>query len=137
MRSGCDPIPHVLAEFQTLLIGGWDEYACLVDKRTGSTRQLGDFYGGPTCALIIDDEEWCLVGGEHVLPVTRAAVTVVGGIKWVHAMRSSRPARAKLLTDPWGDDPSVWELDVEARALHRLDDFPEYKDRPYTDTILW
>ncbi len=130
-------LKNVLAESENFLIGHSYEYAYLVDKRTHKIMCLGDFYGDPDCALIGNNEEWCLVGGEHLLLYKGTSITTFKEINWIHSMRCAGDYLAMLLTDPWGNDPAVWELNIESVSLRKMRAFPDYQDMPYTDAVIW
>ncbi len=46
----------------------WNEYeATYLRHPTGSDTVIGDFYGDPKCALIDQNEQWCVVGGAGLI----------------------------------------------------------------------
>jgi len=43
----------------------------------------------------------------------------------------------EILTDPWSVKSAIWKLDLSTLYLIKIRDFPDYKERQYTETIEW
>ncbi len=111
----------------------------LVDKRSQEVLMEEEFYGDPTSGLIAADGSWALVGGEHLKVWTQEKGVLPQNfpIRWIHAMRTRDDRQVEILTDPWGEDPAIWAIDMETLALERSRDFPDYRGKPYTEEVLW
>jgi hypothetical protein len=134
------PDLQVLAETSELLLGHTFEDAVLVRKRNGEHLLEDDFYGDPSGGLIGPGNEWAVVVGEHVTVWHRTAgVSRIenDGLRWVRALRLAGQAHVELLVDPWGPRAAIWCLRPADGTYFKVRDFPEYRDREYTEQIEW
>lgn len=100
---------------------------------------MGDFYGDPSCGLISNDNKWCLVGGSTLRLWTGSEVFEIkdDNLNWACKFRQVDANKVEILIDPWSDNSSVWELNIQTRENRKIKDFANYKDREYTDDIEW
>lgn len=122
-----------------MAIGHLFETAYLLDKRTGQTTFMGEFYGDPTCGLISSDNRWCLVGGSTLLLWTESNLTEItdNALYGAFKMRQTSPNTVEILIDPWSAHSSIWELDTQTMKKRKISDFDQYKDKQYTEDIDW
>jgi hypothetical protein len=126
-------------ETEKFIIGHVSESAYLTDISTGQTILIGDFYGNPSCGLISNDNKWCLVGGSTLRLWTGNEVYEIKDDKlyWACKLRQTGAEKVEILVDPWADNSSVWEFNIQTRESRKIKDFDNYKDKEYTDDIEW
>lgn len=152
---------RLLAESDNLAVVHEWEYTYIVFKHTMVRIEVDWFYGNPQCSAIGRDEEWILIGGEHLTvwksganagsadtcpnenwklidgDSKNGAVSVFEGVKWVHAMRVINRSTVDVLTDPYAPGCAIWRFDVAGYRLCKLRDFPDYVNKPYTEHVVW
>lgn len=129
-----------LHETDKFVLGHLHENAYLVEKTTGTQHDLGDFYGDPVCGLISTDHNWCIIsGGEKFVLWTPQSVTIIENIQLHNAfkIRQINPGNVQILIDPWVENAAVLELNIETRQVTKLRDFPNYKNKPFTENVAW
>ena len=128
---------RVLAESGNLIVVHCYEDASIYFKKTKEKFYIGDFYGDPTCALVGPDEDWVLVGGEHLTLWQGGLTASIAGIHWICGLRLVDSETVDILTDPWTSDSAVWRMTIPDRRLVKVADFPWYREKPYTDDVEW
>jgi hypothetical protein len=123
---------HKLFETDLFILGYVFEYAYLIRKGLNKEIYLGNFYGDPTCGLISENNNWCIVGGE-TLSIWKENGNI-SSIKdddfaWVCKARQTAPYEVELLIDPWSEKGSVWRLNIDSLEKHKLKDFHLYDER--------
>ena len=100
---------------------------------------LGWFIYDPTCALISDNNQWCLVGGDRLLLWTPNETFEIDddNIKPIEAFRQIDSNMVHILTDPWSDYSAIWEFNIQTKQSRKLRDFNDYKDKEYTEDVKW
>ncbi|TGE20925.1 hypothetical protein [Hymenobacter metallicola] len=135
------PDLHLLDETDQLLLGHIFEDAVLIQKRNGAHLLEDDFYGDPSGGLISPTNEWAVVVGEHVtIWHHRAGVSRIEheALRWVYALRLNEQAtHVELLVDPRGTQAAIWCLNPADGSYVKVRDFPQYRDREYTEEIVW
>ncbi|WP_295801762.1 hypothetical protein [Mucilaginibacter sp.] len=132
--------PHfrVLYETDQLILGHEFEYAYLIWKKGSKETNMGDFYGDPSCGLISENNDWCLVGGE-TLVVWKNDGTVLpvvdDGLRWISELRQTAPYEAELLIDPYSEKGAVWKLNIATLKFEKLRDFRS--DYIHSDKFDW
>lgn len=126
-------------ETEKFVVGHVFEKAYLTDISTGQTILIGEFYGNPSCGLISNDNKWCLVGGSALRLWTENEVYEVkdDNLYWACKLKQTDTNKVEILIDPWADNSSIWEFDVETKESRKIKDFNNYKDKEYTDDIEW
>ncbi|MBC8053194.1 MAG: hypothetical protein H7Y13_09020 [Sphingobacteriaceae bacterium] len=134
-----DPSYRKLYETSNWTVGYIYEYAYLTDKSNGTTILLGGFIYDPTCALISDENLWCVVGGDKLLiwAPNEAYEIVDDNLKNIGALRQVDSNTIHILTDPWSENSAIWEFSIRTRQRRKLRDFNDYKDKEYTEDIKW
>jgi hypothetical protein len=59
------------------------------------------------------------------------------GLRWVYALRTGSDNTVEILIDPWTDKSAIWTLDIKMLQVKKVRDFGEYKEREYTDEVVW
>ncbi len=57
----------ILSETNKYVLGHIFEETYLIDKVTNNKLQIGSMYGNPSCGLIGEDNNWCIVAGSTVI----------------------------------------------------------------------
>ncbi len=129
----------VLYETDKLILDNKYESAFLRDIITGEILLEEDFYGDPQCGLIDDENRWAIIAGDHVTLWTSTSTKTIQieGMKGVHALRLKKQGTVEILIDPWSDNASIWELNIEAFEITKIRDFDDYKKSEFTDEIIW
>lgn len=134
-----------LSENTIMLLGHVFETAYIVNKITNEESPVFQFYGDPTCGLIGKYNDWCLVGGEILILRTGVdnSVRSIGEFKNIHSLKAIDDYKAQILIDPWSEESSIWQIEIDLHKLtrpvnlYKLKDFKDYVDKPYTEEIFW
>jgi hypothetical protein len=128
-----------LFETNELILEHEYELVHLKEKATGKVLLEDDFYGDPECGLIDKENRWAIVTGEHLTIWTPEDFRIIKNedIKWVHSLRAKNSDLVEILVDPWSDISSIWEIDVSTFEVRKVRDFDDYKDKDYTENIIW
>ena len=128
-----------LYESEKYLVGHIFENAYLIEKDTGKTTLIGEFYGEPSCAIISPNNEWCIVGGFTLKIWTEDEVFEIkdDNLYWACKFKQVDINKVEILIDPWADNSSIWELNIQTKEYKKLMDFENYKKQQYTDEIEW
>ncbi|MBC9909529.1 hypothetical protein [Chitinophaga varians] len=120
------------------IVGSLHETMYLLNRETRHVWFLDCFYGDPTCAIVAENEQWILMGGDHLslYDIFKGHLSEID-LPWVFAMRQTDTWKAEILTDPWHEDAAVWAIDVQTKELHLSRRFPDYIDQPYTEDVIW
>jgi hypothetical protein len=43
----------------------------------------------------------------------------------------------EILTDPWGEAPAIWEMDMVTGTVRKVRDFDDYRGKEHTDNVIW
>jgi hypothetical protein len=130
---------RILDETDKYFIGHIYEDAYLIDKRLGEELVHDDFYSDPSCGLISKNNDWAIIAGEH-LTIWRYGKTVRmdnQDLRWIHSIRTHDQKTVELLIDPWSPHAAIWILDVTKLQFRKLRDFEDYKEKEYTDEVVW
>ena len=129
----------LLCETDQLVLACKDESVWIKDKLTGKILYEEEFYGNPECGLIDLDGKWVVIAGEHLTIWTSKNIEVINNeqIQWVTDIRLKSSCIVELLTDPWGGNSAIWEINVKSHVLHRIADFNDYNGSEYVDTVIW
>jgi hypothetical protein len=91
--------------------------------------------------LISQDEKWCLVGGATLLLWDIEASSPVDWISkdiaWVEDLKQIDIHKFQVLTDPWSETSTIWEIDTKHKTTHKIQSFTKYLDTAYTENIDW
>ena len=132
---------RTLFETDRLILEHSYETVQLRDKVADKILFSDEFYGDPDCGLIEKNERWAIVAGNRVLVWTPGRVSeVVAKIPGsVHAIRQKGGDETivEILVDPWSDAAAIWEMDTTSLEAKWMRDFNDYRDRPYTDSVVW
>ena len=129
----------ILAETDELILGHIFEVAFLTIKATNENVSLGDFDGDPTCGLISRTNDWCVVGGSALLIWTKNRIFKIQdeSLYWVSDIRQTSENRIEVLIDPWAENAAIWEIDIVTKKKNKVKDFTDYKNKEYTDNVVW
>lgn len=130
---------NILYETDKLVLGNMYEDVYLIEKETGNEIFHDDFYGDPTCGLISRQNEWAIVGGEHLTVWKESNTTKFDyqDLKWIHSIRIKNDQQVEILTDPWSEGSAIWELSLATLEFHKVRNFEDYKHKEYTENIQW
>lgn len=119
-----------------LEIGSVYEDAYLINNDTKENMYIGSFYGDPTCAFISNDNSWSVVGGEILIFIKDFKLININEIKDIFALKPMDENNIQILTDPWAEDSSIWQLNIESMECIRIQSFDKNKEE-YTEDIDW
>lgn len=136
-----------LAESPKFVLAHEYETAFAINRHTGERHPIGEHYGDPTCALISPDEDWFLVGGEGLTFLDlnrgrrdflrRSEEAITAHVYFVSAMRIDGPRSVRILVDPWSEEASTWQLDLEALAILKVADGPCLTGKPWREDVTF
>ncbi|PQA93923.1 hypothetical protein SAMN05421796_1212 [Chryseobacterium piscicola] len=115
------------------------ESSVLTEKTSGIILLNEQFYGNPSCGIIDPENNWAIVAGIH-LTFWKPSKTIKyhnENFEWIHSIRIKDKNTVEILTDPWSEKSSVWELNTENAELKKIKDFPEYINKEYTELVNW
>lgn len=130
---------RILDETNKYFIGHIYEDAYLIEKHNGQEIIHDDFYGDPTCGLISKSDKWAIIAGEHITIWKNEQITKIDKeeIKWIHSMRTNDDEIIEILIDPWAKNAAIWTLDLNNFELRKVKNFDDYKEKEWTDNVVW
>ncbi|MEO6252191.1 MAG: hypothetical protein ABIO79_02765 [Ferruginibacter sp.] len=137
-----------LFENTIMILGHVFETAYIINKITKEDNPVFQFDNDPTSGLIGKNNDWCLVGGDILVLRTWVDNSVRTfsdhpELKDIHSLREIDDYTVQILTDPWSEQSSIWQMEIDLTKLTRpvnlfkLKDFKDYVDKPYTDEPIW
>ncbi len=140
-----DPNFRTLFENTVMIVGHVFETSYCFNKLTEEDFAIFEFSNDPTCGLVGQRNDWCLIGGDVLVLKTWVDNTLrlVGGLRHIFEIKSIDEYTVQILTDPWADNPEIWQLAIDLNrltnplTLHKIRDFKDYAEKPYTDKIDW
>ncbi|MBV8391016.1 MAG: hypothetical protein JO080_14520 [Mucilaginibacter sp.] len=140
MKTIKDPHFKKLHETSEFVVGNVFEYAYLINKKNHKEIYMGGFCAGdPSCGLIEENNNWCVVGGEilNVWSSDNGLLSIEDeDLNWVVDIRQKSSNEVELLIDPWSDKGSVWELNIKTLERHKIRDYLMANEE-YTDEFDW
>jgi hypothetical protein len=129
----------ILYETNELRIEHEFEYALLIDKASGKALFEDDFYGDPYCGLIDINNNWAIVAGEHLSIWTPKKTKIFNheDLRWIHSLRVKDNETVEILIDPWSENSSIWEINTQTFEIKKVRDFLDYKEKEYTENVIW
>jgi len=133
------PQLKVLDETDVYLVGYQYEDAYIIEKKNFREVVVEDFYGDPSCALISRNNDWIIIAGERLViwKDNRLYEPAQEGFQWIHALRTHDQKTVEILTDPWTEHSAIWTLNTDTLALGKVRDFYDYRDKPWTEDVVW
>ena len=130
---------NILYQTEGLKLENEFEATFLIDKITGETLMEDHFYGDPNCGLIDNDNKWAIVAGEHLTIWTPKKWKRIEDedLKWIHSIRIKSSETVEILTDPWGKNPAIWEINLKTFEFTKKRDFNDYRDQEYSENVIW
>lgn len=140
-----DPNFKILFENTVMTVGHVFEASYCFNKLTKEEFGIFVFDNDPTCGLVGKKNDWCLIGGDDLVLWTWVDNTLrlVGELKEIFDLKLIDAYTVQILTDPWLDNPEIWQLAIDLNMLSRpitltkIRDFKEYADKPYKDEVEW
>ena len=133
-----------LDENLLFLLGHVFEQAFLIDKITSQEIGIFTFDSDPTCGLIGTNNDWCVIGGDILIVKTFFDNTLrTLPLHSINALKKIDDYKVQILIDPWSEKASIWQLEIDINNpakpinLFKIKDLPDYKDKPYSENILW
>ena len=105
---------NIIDETEKLKLEFEHESAILTEKSSGKILLEDEFYGNPNCGIIDSENKWAIIAGIHLTfwkPNTSKKYQNES-FKWVHSLRIKDEITVEILTDPWSEKSSVWELNT-------------------------
>lgn len=111
----------------------------LFEKDTEKEIWRTAFYGEADCGIIGLCNDWVIVGGETLFLWENEKLTEIkdSNLAWAHEMRQTGENEVQILTDPWSDHSAIWTFDILSETASKIRDFTEYKDKVYTEHVIW
>lgn len=134
-----DPNYHELHANDKYSVGHVFENIYITNKIENKTINIGSMYGEPSCALISEENSWCIVGGSELLLWKENTVIEIkdDNLYWACRLRQSDHEKVQILVDPWSEGSSIWELNIHTLESEKIRDFDSYKGKTYTENIDW
>ena len=140
-----DPHFKTLFENTVMTVGHVFETSYCYNKLTNEEFSIFEFDNEPTCGVIGQRNDWCLIGGNVLVLRTWGDNTLrlVGELKQIFDLKTIDDYTVQILTDPWANNPEIWQLKIDLNRLTRpltltkLLDFKSYADKPYTEDVEW
>ncbi|PHS03190.1 MAG: hypothetical protein COA88_15975 [Kordia sp.] len=129
----------ILHETEKLKLEFEYELAHLIEKSSGRILFKDNFYGDPNCGIIDSENKWAIIGGIHLTLWTPSETKKYRNESFerIHSLRIKDKETVEILTDPWSEKSSVWELNVNNSKLIKTKDFTDYINKEYTESIKW
>lgn len=130
---------NILAESSQLVLVHEYENAYLIEKSTQKVLLYDDFYGNPEVGLIDKNNNWAIVAGEHLTIWTKEKIIIYNNnvIQWIDKIRLKNNETIEILTDPWSDKSTIWELNLTSFNLTKIKDFKKYQGKPFCEDVEW
>ncbi len=130
---------NILYETDRLKIEHEFESTWLIDKLTNEILLKDDLYGDPDVALIDKNNKWAIVANKHLHIWTpeKSISLQTEEFRWIYSSRVKTEKIVEVLTDPWSETSSIWELDIETFDINKIKDFTDYRLKEYTENIVW
>lgn len=130
---------NILCETDELILENKYEATRLKVKSTGKVLLEEDFYGDPCCGLIDAKNRWAIVAGDHLTIWTSKQIQRIENenIQGVHALRLKDAETVEILIDPWSEISAIWELNIPTVEIRKVKDFDAYKEKEYSDEVIW
>jgi hypothetical protein len=136
---------RTLFQNSVLLVGHVFETAYCYNKLTREEFAIFEFDNEPTCALVGNNNDWCLVGGDILVLRTWVDNTLrmIDELKDIYELKALDAYNTQILTDPWNEHSAVWQLQIDLTKLTRpislfkVKDFIDYIGKPYTERVAW
>ena len=140
-----NPNFKVLFENKVMTVGHVFETSFCINKFTNEEFAVFEFDNEPTCGLVGQYNDWCLIGGDVLVLKTWIDNTLrlVGELKDIFDLKLIDAYTIHVLTNPWMDGSEIWQVSLDLNQLSRpmtltkIRDFNEYSDKPYSDKVVW
>lgn len=140
-----DPNYRILYENFVMSVGHVYETSYCCNKLTKEEFAIFQFDNDPTCGVVGNNNDWCLIGGDVLVLRTWVDNTLrlVGDLKQIFDIKIIDDYTVQILTDPWTNNSEVWQLTIDLNKLTRpltltkIKDFKNYVDKPYTENVDW
>ena len=140
-----DPNFKTIFENIVMTVGHVFETSYCYNKLTKEEFAIFKFDNDPTCGIVGQKNDWCLIGGDLLVLRTWVdnSLRLVGELKQIFDLKSIDDYTVQILTDPWTNNSEIWQLTIDLNKLKRpltlikIRDFKEYVDKPYTDDVVW
>lgn len=135
----------ILFENKVMIVGHIYEIAYYHNKLTKEELPVFEFEDDPTCAIIGQNNDWCLIGGDVLILKTwnDNALKFVDNLEQIFDLKCIDAYTAQILTDPWSENSEIWQVLIDLNkltqplTLSKIRDFKEYFDKPYSESIEW
>ncbi|WP_298898809.1 hypothetical protein [uncultured Psychroserpens sp.] len=129
----------ILFETEKLKLEYEYELVNLIEKSSNQILLEDDFYGDPTCGIIDSSNKWAIIGGIHLTFWTPSKTQKFHSYEFEHIsdLRIKDDNTIEILTDPWSEKSSIWELNLNTSVLTKIRKFTDYRNKKYTDNVVW
>jgi len=140
-----DPNFKVLFENTVMLVGHVFEDAYCYNKLTRQEFSIFQFDNDPTCGIVGKNNDWCLIGGDVLVLRSWIDHTLrkIDGLSNVFELKAIDDYAVQVLTDPWGEDCAIWQLEINLNklsgptSLTKVRSFNTYIGQPYSEDVDW
>ncbi|TCI84713.1 hypothetical protein [Tenacibaculum sp. M341] len=129
---------NILFKTDVLQIVYEQEEAYLIDQ-FGNQLINDDFYGTPNCGFISSNNDWAIIGGDHITVWKKEVDHKLrnNNINWIYDIRLKDENLVEFVTDPWSDISAIWELNITTMKYTKIRAFNKYQHKKYTDFVEW
>lgn len=135
----------ILFENKVTIVGHIYEIAYYHNKLTKEELPIFEFENDPTCAIIGQNNDWCLIGGDVLILKTwnDNTLKLVNNLEQIFDLKYIDEYTAQILTDPWSENSAIWQISIDLNnitqplILSKIKDFKEYFNKPYSENIEW
>ncbi|MCD1117962.1 hypothetical protein [Chryseobacterium turcicum] len=135
----------ILFENKVTIVGHIYEIAYYHNKLTKEELPIFEFENDPTCAIIGQNNDWCLLGGDVLILKTwnDNALKFINNLEQIFDLKCIDAYTAQILTDPWSENSAIWQISIDLNnitqplILSKIRDCKEYFNKPYSENIEW
>lgn len=130
---------RILFEDDLFVLFSDDETVFLFEKDLNKEIWRFHFSEEMDCGLICEVSDWTFIGGRYLYVVKNGVLETVKyySLEWIYQLRQINDLELGILTDPWGEFPAIWKLNRVTCEVVKSRDFPDYKNKSYTDVVDW
>ncbi len=129
-----------LHETKRMILGHVYEEVSLIEKHRNEVMFCTDVYGNPTCGIISQKNDWCIICGSHsfILWTPKGTVRFEDeNFLGAHDLRQIDDNTVEILIDPWSDKAAIWRFNIATEHAVKIRDFDDYKGKEYTNDVDW
>lgn len=112
----------------------------LFDKDANEEVWRVSFYGEATIGFLGLVNDWAIVVGDRLLiwkNHSELKFIEDPDLIWIHDIRQVEDDEVEILTDPWGEKPAIWRLNIQTEEKVKVRDFEDYIGKEYREFVVW